>query len=74
MMNVYIYIFTGKVLNGTPNIFTNSQYHCWYEDSRNQFSPVLINTTHENSHFKIKLKGTFLSLEQFIRKKYIIMT
>ena len=23
----------------------------------NQFSPVLINTTHENVHFKIQIKG-----------------
>ena len=26
-----IYIFMGEVLNGTINIFTNSQYHFWYK-------------------------------------------
>ena len=25
------YIFTEELLNGTPNIFTNSQYHCWFK-------------------------------------------
>ena len=55
-----IYIFTGEFLNGIPNIFTNSQYHCWYKDLRNKISPVLINTTHKNIHFKINLKGTLL--------------
>ena len=41
----------GEVLNGTPNIFTSSQYYCWYKNSRNIFSPVLITNTHENFHF-----------------------
>ena len=26
-----IYIFTGEVINGTTNIFTNSQYNCWFK-------------------------------------------
>ena len=26
-----IYFFTDEVLNGTPNIFTNSQYGYWYK-------------------------------------------
>ena len=26
-----MYIFTGEFINGTPNIFANSQYHCWYK-------------------------------------------
>ena len=26
-----INLFTGEVFNGNPNIFTNSQYHCWYK-------------------------------------------
>ena len=46
-----IYIFTGEILNGTPNIFTNSQYRCWFKELRNKSSPVLINTTHDNVHF-----------------------
>ena len=44
-------IFTGEVLNGTQNIFTNSQYHCWYTYLRDKFLPVLIITTHDNVHF-----------------------
>ena len=27
-----IYIFTGKVQNGTPSIFNNSLYHFWYKN------------------------------------------
>ena len=26
-----IYIFTGEVINGNPNIFNKSPYHCWYK-------------------------------------------
>ena len=52
-----IYIFTGEVLNGTPDIFTNSQYHFWYKYLRNQFYPVLINTKYDNVNFKDKVKG-----------------
>ena len=26
-----IYIFTGKVKNGTQRIFNKSDYHCWYK-------------------------------------------
>ena len=26
-----IYILTGELLNGTPNIFTNSQYNFWFK-------------------------------------------
>ena len=26
-----ICIFTGEDINGTPNIFTSSQYHYWYK-------------------------------------------
>ena len=25
-----IYIFTGKVQNGTPGVFNKILYHCWY--------------------------------------------
>ena len=52
-----INIFTGEFLNGTQNIFTNSQYHFWFKELRKQFSPVLINTTHENIHFLNQVKG-----------------
>ena len=51
-----IYIFTDEVLNSTPNIFTNSQYHFWYKDLRDHFVPVLINNTHDNFHFKNQVK------------------
>ena len=47
-----IYLFIGEVLNGTSNIFTNSQYYCWLKQSMDKFYPVLNNTTHENAHFK----------------------
>ena len=53
-----IYIFTGEVLNGTPKIFTNSQYHCWFKELRDNFSPVLFNTTHKNVNFKSSLRGS----------------
>ena len=46
-----IYLFTGEVLNGTPNTFTNSQYNYWFKYLRGQFSPVLINSTHDNVNF-----------------------
>ena len=26
-----IYIFTGKIQNGTPIIFIKTMYHCWYK-------------------------------------------
>ena len=45
-----IYIFTGEVINVTPNIFNKSQYYCWYK-MEESISPVLINTAHENVHF-----------------------
>ena len=40
-----IYLFTGEVFNRNPNIFTNSQYHCWYQELSDQFPPVNINNT-----------------------------
>ena len=52
-----IYLFIGEVFNGNPNIFTNSQYHCWYKELRYQFSPVLINTTYGNVYFENQVKG-----------------
>ena len=56
MMNVY-YKFTGELRNGTPYIFTNSQYHCCFKELRDKFSPVLINTTHDKVNFKYIFKG-----------------
>ena len=52
-----IHIFTGEVINDTPNIFNKSKYYGWYKDIRNHFSPVLINTTHKNVHFFNQIKG-----------------
>ena len=49
-----IYIFTGKIQNGTPSIFDKSIYHCWYKESRNKFSPVMIDTTHNNVRLEKK--------------------
>ena len=46
-----LYVFTGEVFNGTPNIVTNSQYHCWHKYLGDQFSPVTINNTHGNVNF-----------------------
>ena len=46
-----ICIFTGKVENDTPIILNKTLYHYWYKDFRNQFSPILINTTQDNAHF-----------------------
>ena len=51
------YIFRGKVENGTPIIFNKTLYNFWYKELRNNFLPLLINTTHNNVHFKIKLMG-----------------
>ena len=65
-----IYIFTGEVLNGTPKIFTNSQYHCCFKELRNKFSPVFFNTAHKNVNFKIKLKGSFRDVEKFIPRTF----
>ena len=46
-----IYIFTGKVQNGTLSIFNKTRYYCWYKELRNKFSPVMIDTTHNNVDF-----------------------
>ena len=32
-----IYIFTGKVENGTPIIFNKTIYHYWYKELSNHF-------------------------------------
>ena len=44
----HIYIFTGEVQYGTPNIFTNSQYEIWFQQLWDQFSTIIINTTHHD--------------------------
>ena len=64
-----IYIFTGKFENGIPIIFNKTMYHYWYKELRNKCSPILINTTHKNTHFKIKLKGKFQRVVQFTQKQ-----
>ena len=53
-----IHIFTGEDIDGTPKIFTDSQYNSWFKSLGYQFSPVLISNTHDNFHFlnKFKLK------------------
>ena len=32
-----IYVFTGKVENGTPIIFNKTLYHFWFKQFRNNF-------------------------------------
>ena len=69
-----IFIFTGEVINGTPNIFTSSQYHCRYKELRDQRSPVIINTTHENVHISNQLKGEIPRSGSIYQKQQIINT
>ena len=52
-----VYIFTGVFLNGNPNIFDNSQYHCWLKGLGVQFLPIIVNTTHDNVNFLNQVKG-----------------
>ena len=52
-----LYIFTVEVLNGAPIIFTNSQYCCWFKELWVQFSPVLVNTNHDNVRFLNQVEG-----------------
>ena len=49
-MNNVLYIFTGEVQDVTPNIFTNENYNSLLQQLRDQFSPVLVNTTYYNVH------------------------
>ena len=53
------YIFTGKFQDFTPITFNKRLYHRWYKESRNNSPPVMIDTTHENLHLKIKLMVLF---------------
>ena len=43
-----IYIFTGEVNYGTPNIFINKNYNTWLQKLSDQFSPIIINTTYDH--------------------------
>ena len=54
----------GEVLNVTTNIFTNSQYHCWYKESRDQFCQYLLKLQMKMLMFKFNLKESFLEVEQ----------
>ena len=69
-----ICIFTGEDINGTPNIFTSSQYHCRYKELRDQRSPVIINTTHENVHISNQLKGEMPRSGSIYQKQQIVNT
>ena len=33
-------MITGEVINGTPNMFTNSQYHFWFKELMYQLQDV----------------------------------
>ena len=48
-----------KVPNGTPISFNKSNYHFWYKELMNNFLPVMIDTTHNNVHFKNQIIGRF---------------
>ena len=52
-----ICIFTVKVQYGTPNICTNKQYNNWFQQSRYQFSPVIMNTTCDNVNLSNQVKA-----------------
>ena len=52
-----IYIFTVEVLNGNPSIFNKSHCHSWYEESRNQFLPIIIDNTQKTAHLKNQTNG-----------------
>ena len=56
MSNIY---FTGEVLNGAPNIFTNLQYNCWYKKLNDPFFRYSLILNMAIFIFKIKLNGTF---------------
>ena len=51
--------FTWKFENGNPVIFNKTLYHSSCKELRNQFSPILINTTHKNEHFYNQINGKF---------------
>ena len=42
-----IYMFTGEVTNGTPNILKGIQYESWFQHLRDQFCSIIIDTTSE---------------------------
>ena len=55
-----IYIFTGEVQSGIPNTLTNKNYDTWFQQLRDQFPPVLVNTTYENVQFLNQVSGKIL--------------
>ena len=58
-----VYLFTGEVIDGTPNISSERQDVSWFQQLRYQFLPILINTTSDGVHF-------FESVERKISKKW----
>ena len=54
MFNLHIH---KKCLNGTPIIFNKIIYSSWYKELRTHFSPILINTSHNNVHFLNQING-----------------
>ena len=52
-----IYIFTGNVENGKPIIFNKTIDSSWHKELRTHFSPILINTSHNNIRFKNQTNG-----------------
>ena len=51
--------FHGKFQNSTLSIFNKTLFQCWYKISWNHFLPVMIDTTHNNVNFLIKLMVRF---------------
>ena len=68
---MYIYIFTGEVLNGTTNIFTNSKNNYCYKDLRDQFFQYsVVLTTHDIFHFNNQVKGNMtISVKNYQQNK-----
>ena len=54
---IYIYIFTEKVQDITPNTFKNSLFNIWFQQLRDKQSTVIINNTHHNVHLLNQVKG-----------------
>ena len=64
-----IYILTGEVQYGAPNIFINEQYNRWFKQFRDQISLVLINTKYGNANFLNQFKGKFQDVADYIQSK-----
>ena len=54
---IIISIFIGEVKYVTPIIFSVEQYHSWFQQLRDQFSPILVNTANDHVHFLNQVKG-----------------